>query len=390
MKPSILLVDDEIGITNSLKRVLRKDGYSLQAAHNGLEALKIMEQKPFDLVISDQRMPLMTGSALLSEVNRRYPTTSRILFSGYCDFAALSEAVNEASIQRFLLKPWVDGEIRQEVKTVLEQNAIDRHARENMHLTQKMERELTCAMANNQLFNYFQPIINTKNNEVYAAEMLIRWHHPERGLLTAADFFPLTQHSQVIRDIGIQQLDYLLDYLSHVLSQRKVCMNVSPLQLDSSIFYKKLESFCKKLGASASNFVLEITETELIRSLTQVSKQLYTLKSFGIKIALDDFCTGYSTMEYLRKLPVDIVKIDKSFIQNIDSDNRSLFIVASMIELANHLNFEVIAEGVENHSQVAKLNQLGCYLHQGYLYGRPKQYGKEDVGDCNNASVSKE
>lgn len=241
----------------------------------------------------------------------------------------------------------------------------------------ELERELRAAIKNDELQVLFQPIVNAQTYRIARIEALVRWPHPKRGYLSPNEFIPLAE------DIGqIEQLGEIVLRTSCVAAHRlmqlgypvNVSVNVNPRQLLNPYFPQTIVQVLRDTGLPAKSLILEITESAIVNDMERVSRVLEEIKSLEILIALDDFGTGYSSLTLLRELPIDILKIDKSFVRTLDQNRNDLKIVQAIIGLGRNLGLAVIAEGVETERQVKLLLQHACYFHQGFYFSRPIPY----------------
>ncbi|MDL2356476.1 MAG: EAL domain-containing protein [Pseudomonadota bacterium] len=238
-----------------------------------------------------------------------------------------------------------------------------------------LSNELRRAVEDHQLEVYYQPIVDLATGKLRKAEALLRWRHPERGDISPVEFIPIAEHTGLISTIGDwvyqQALAKARDWRKRD-PQLTVNVNVSPLQ-----FYEGDGEHCRKwLGdgapgetAAVPEIGIEITEGLLIASDTEVLKQLLAFQQAGIKISLDDFGTGYSSLSYLRKFALDFLKIDKSFVYNLEYDAANVALCEAIIVMAHKLGLKVIAEGVETRPQADLLQHAGCDYAQGFLFG---------------------
>lgn len=238
-----------------------------------------------------------------------------------------------------------------------------------------LRRDLKNAIKNKELEVYYQPLINIEDSRVVAAEALLRWNHPEWGLVSPAEFIPIAEESGAIIDIGKWILDEIFDdykiWMKKGYPKINVGMNFSAIQFFEKDFVKKLKKRIKKHQIDPSFFIVEITENILMKNIEKINQDLKDLKEIGIRIALDDFGTGYSSLSYLNSLNIDILKIDKSFISGIPSDFVGTAITKATIKLAKELNLEIVAEGIETIQQLNYLKENAADIAQGYLYSRP-------------------
>jgi diguanylate cyclase (GGDEF)-like protein/PAS domain S-box-containing protein len=235
-----------------------------------------------------------------------------------------------------------------------------------------LEQSLRGALERGELEMYYQPQINVETGQVVGAESLIRWNHPERGLLNAGEFMPFAEENGLIMQIS----DWMLDPLCRDLREwNSVCeqplrmsLNLSPHYLDRGDFTHKLRDAFERYDIPASQFEVEITENLCIRNQQYAAEQLGKLCQLGVSVAIDDFGTGYSSLAYLHRFPINTIKIDQSFVREIQNVNGHYPVVMAIISIARGLGLNVIAEGVETATQAAYLAQAGCNTLQGFLY----------------------
>ena len=239
----------------------------------------------------------------------------------------------------------------------------------------ELENELRYAINHDQLLLHYQPQVELKSNSVVAAETLIRWKHPEHGFLNPAEFIPLAEETGLIKELTFWVIREAFNQIKKWQNQNfdvKLSINLSAKDLESpgvlsDYLYYQLE----ETGISSDLIELELTESMLMNDPDKSKKELLALKDMGFVLAIDDFGTGYSSLNYLKNLPVDILKIDRSFIQEIEINADDKPIVKGIIALADSLGLTTIAEGVENEKQRAIIQELGCNTIQGYLISRP-------------------
>ena len=231
------------------------------------------------------------------------------------------------------------------------------------------------ALLKNEFDLFYQPRLNPMTDEIEAAEALIRWNHPEWGLVLPDEFISMAEDSGLIIPIGEWLIrrgcQQLKTWEKEKVPIKKISINLSPLQLLQANFTDMVASILNESNVHPKWIEFEITENVFIENEEQVLQTLTALKNMGITISLDDFGTGYSSLHYLRKLPCDIIKIDKSLIRDIHRDTDNFEIISSIISLCHKLNKSVVAEGVELEEQLALLRKLHCNEIQGYFYSKP-------------------
>ncbi|PHR80963.1 MAG: GGDEF domain-containing protein [Colwellia sp.] len=248
----------------------------------------------------------------------------------------------------------------------------------SQQLINKKEKisDLHKALKNNEFTIYYQPIFNLKNNKVDKAEALIRWQHPTKGLILPDDFLGTIEEEGFMDELGYwvanQVLIDRLKWQQLMSAPMEVSINISPSQFRSknSLLQKWLAEFeTNSLPANAIAF--EITEHSLVHDHYKVRTILNDIRNKGIRIAIDDFGVGYSSLSYLQQLNLDTLKIDRSFIDRLTSDNRSYGLCKGIVTIAQELNLMIVAEGIETRTQHKLVTELGCHYGQGYLYDKP-------------------
>jgi len=238
----------------------------------------------------------------------------------------------------------------------------------------QLEIDLHVAMANPAFILVYQPIVNLENNNIEGVEALVRWDHPLRGRVMPGDFVPHAEENGMILDIGrsvLREACFKAAGWQQRQQRLSVSVNLSARQLESAIIVDDVRRILGESGLDPQLLVLEITETTIMRDPEAAIERLNALKGLGVRIAIDDFGTGYSSLSYLRKFPVDILKIDRSFISGLETSPEQVAIVHSLIELGKALGLEIIAEGVELDDQRRMLEDERCPAAQGYLLARP-------------------
>ena len=238
-----------------------------------------------------------------------------------------------------------------------------------------MENDLREAIKKGQFVLYYQPIVSCEN-KLMGAEALIRWLHPERGIIMPEDFIPIAEASGIILPIGSWVLKDACRQLVKwscvpEMVGLNMAVNVSVMQFHQIDFVSQVLTELKRSGANPLRLNLELTESVLIYDMQDVIDKMTTLKASGIRFSLDDFGTGYSSLSYLKRLPLDRLKIDRSFILEILKDKDDAAIAKMIIDLSQNMGIEVSAEGIESYAQRDYLEELGCQVYQGYLFGRP-------------------
>ncbi|MCE0572149.1 bifunctional diguanylate cyclase/phosphodiesterase, partial [Clostridioides difficile] len=235
--------------------------------------------------------------------------------------------------------------------------------------------DIKIALVKNQFEVYYQPKFSLVNGEMIGSEALIRWNHPEHGFISPAVFIPIAEKSKLILKIGRFVFEKVCTDLSEWKKQGKkivpVSVNLSRVELYQPDIVKFINKTIQMYNLSSDLIEIEITETVAINELNILKNVLNELRKYGFSISMDDFGTGYSSISCLRDMPIDILKLDKSFLDGIEHDERSRNIAKSIVSLAKSLDLVVIIEGVESKEQAELMKQFGCDLVQGFYFARP-------------------
>ncbi len=244
---------------------------------------------------------------------------------------------------------------------------------------EKLERraELQRALERDELRLHFQPIVNLATGAIEGAEALVRWQHPTRGLLPPAEFVGLAEETNLIVPLGAWVLRTACRHAAGWRDEfpdepeRYVSVNVAGHQLQRAEFLDEVERALRESALPASCLMLEVTESALLEDSTTNARRLQALRRLGVRLAIDDFGTGYSALNYLRRFRMDVLKIDRSFIDGVDNPSEQSALVDAILTMARALDLRVVAEGIEEDPQLAHLRGRACALGQGYLFARP-------------------
>ncbi len=237
--------------------------------------------------------------------------------------------------------------------------------------------DLRRALEQRQFVLYYQPEIELSTRKIVGLEALIRWKHPERGLIPPMEFIPLAEECGMILPIGdwgmTEACNQIQEWCHEDPRHRslRVCVNLSAQQFAREGLADHVEALLRRFGISSHQLGLEMTESSLISDMHTALEVLSSLRRLGVSLLMDDFGTGYSSLSYLHSYPFDVLKIDRSFVGRITDGEQPLQIVRTIIELARVLGMNVVAEGIETHEQFKLLRQLGCRFGQGFLFARP-------------------
>ncbi|MES9958621.1 MAG: EAL domain-containing protein, partial [Sedimenticola sp.] len=238
-----------------------------------------------------------------------------------------------------------------------------------------LERDLSHAINKDQLIVHYQPKFSLKDGKLVGAEALVRWNHPEKGIIPPDRFIPLAEESGLILALGDWVLRAACEGIQRWrkagLPLQSISVNVSGVQIQRGHMVETVTKVLEEIGLDPRYLELEITETFIMQQADEAIKTLEELQELGVMLAIDDFGTGYSSLNYLKRLPIGKLKIDRSFVKNIPEDSNDVAITKAVIALGKSLQLKVTAEGVETREQEMFLKSEGCNEVQGYYYSRP-------------------
>ena len=257
-------------------------------------------------------------------------------------------------------------------------NFFNKEMNERITKRVELENNLRIAIKDKQLRTYFQPIYQCSNDSeiMVGAETLLRWEHPELGIISPEEFIPLAEETNLIVPIG----EWIIEEVCRSISRwRKkytrlpnyISINVSVNQLRDDNFVSVLLKHTSSYGVKPSTILLEVTESLLISNFNFIADKINALRNSGFRFALDDFGTGYSSLTYLKKLELDVIKIDRSFVKDIYNNNNDIVLVEAIISIAKNFNMKIVTEGIEDMTQLTILKKLGCKYFQGYYFSKP-------------------
>jgi EAL domain-containing protein (putative c-di-GMP-specific phosphodiesterase class I) len=240
-----------------------------------------------------------------------------------------------------------------------------------------LEADLRKAVEQQQFQVHYQPIVSLETGKITGFEALVRWIHPTRGMVSPVEFIPLAEETGLISFIdwwvlreACRQLDIWQQRFGAEIPLT-MSVNLSGFQLSQLGLLERLDQILRETGVKGCNLKLEITESGLLKNASTGTVMLKQLKTLGVKLSIDDFGTGHSSLARLHQLPIDTLKIDRSFVSHMGHDDESLQIIRAIMMLAHTLGMDAIAEGVETQQQLEQLRSLQCEYGQGYLFSRP-------------------
>jgi EAL domain-containing protein (putative c-di-GMP-specific phosphodiesterase class I) len=245
-----------------------------------------------------------------------------------------------------------------------------------------LEADLRRAVERDEFLVYYQPLFELRSGRMTGVEALVRWQHPERGIVSPLEFIPVAEETGLIVPLGRRVLEQacrdVRDWQCRfpTTAPQMVNVNLSGRQLQQPGLVDEVAATLRESGLAPTSLALEITESVLMADAASAVVWLRQLKALGVQIAIDDFGTGYSSLSYLQQFPIDTLKIDKSFVDGIGGEAERAALVGAIIELGRTLGLKTVAEGIEQAGQAAELTLLGCDVGQGYLYARPMDHDR--------------
>lgn len=370
-------VNDTFGHTMG-DRVLEAVADRLKRCTRPGDTIARLSGDEFTLVLPEMSAPEdaePVSEKILREISRPFRVEGREIYLG----ASLGIALypQDAADPRSLVRA-ADGAL-QEAKQRGRSNCqfftagMMARAEENLALEQELRKALEHRA---DLELHYQPIVDAGTGRIVQLEALLRWRHPERGMLAGAAFIPLAEEVGLIVPLGAWALEAAARQAAAWRAELgpgvpRIAVNVSAIQMRSAAFADTIEALLDEAGLAGSALVIELTETAVMEEPDVAAETLSRLRELGVKVSLDDFGTGYSSLAHLRRLPLDHLKIDRSFVRRVPDHADDTAIASTIVAMGRLLQLAVVAEGVETEGQAMFLREEGCDLMQGHLFGRP-------------------
>jgi EAL domain-containing protein (putative c-di-GMP-specific phosphodiesterase class I)/CheY-like chemotaxis protein len=372
-KARLLIIDDDTEISDILHEFLSRSYYCV-VMNSADEALAVLGTQSFDIIMTDINMPRMTGLEMLPSIVKLAPESVTIMISGQRMIESAIEAMRAGAFD-YIMKPFELHEVAAVVRRALAHRKRFENVRFAEHTRDESTKNLRHAVDNQDFVVHYQPQVEIQSRRLVGAEALVRWQHPELGLLLPEDFIPLAEETRLIVPIGASVLRMACTQTRRWhdagLIDFRIAVNVSPRQLQEEDFPATVAQILNDVGLRAEFLEIEVTETSFMQNPEAGIQTLTRLREMGVRIAIDDFGTGYSSLGYLKRLPIDSVKLDASFVKDATSDPDDAALVMAIITLAHNLRLKVIAEGIETEDQLSFLKLLRCDEGQGYFFGKP-------------------
>ena len=239
----------------------------------------------------------------------------------------------------------------------------------------RLAQEITRAIETDEFTPYLQPIVTLPDQKLVGFEALVRWHHPDRGIISPLEFIPVAERTGVVWDLDMMMLRRACQIVPHLKAAAGrdiyVSVNLSGASFDDEGMIADIRRVLEQSGTDPKCILIEITESALMREPMVAEVVMRKLKELGLRVALDDFGTGYSSLSYMHRFPIDVLKIDRAFVQDIQNNRKSLDIVRAIVSLARTFNLKIIGEGVESGQEISALAGIGCDFGQGYFFAKP-------------------
>ncbi len=364
--PTVLFVDDEPNVTANFLIMFRKAPIRVLTANSGHEALDILSNTAVDVVVSDEQMPDMAGSALLATIRAAYPEIVRIILTGEASLEAAIDAINRAGIFRFLRKPCSIDDL-----TACLKEAVG--ARDGQRRVAKVESDSNVLRALRANFNkaveasfmVVQPVVSLTTRSVFAYEALVRTREP--SVPHAGALFGAAEQLKRVPELDRRIRTKVAEILPGLPLGTAMLINVHPDSLHDPSLY----AADSPLAPFASRVIFEITERSSLHSMEGAKEQVARLRTAGYRIAVDDLGAGYAGLTSIALLQPDIVKLDMELVRDLDTSPTRATLIGGMLALCHQLGISVIAEGVETAAETRKLRELDCELLQGYYFAKP-------------------
>jgi EAL domain-containing protein (putative c-di-GMP-specific phosphodiesterase class I) len=372
-EPRLVVVDDEPDIGAFVCEVATTLGYEAVATDHPVRFQELYHDD-FQVVVLDLMMPQVDGVELIRFLSDQKCRAGIVLISGF-DRQVLN-ATRDLAEEHGLR---VIGCLRKPIEYGLLEKVLRLSPREKGDAARKQAEELTLpeierAIANRELVVHFQPKVRLTDGALDSLEALVRWNHPTRGLLPPALFVPVAEKAGLIDEVTVLVLEQVLDQTGIWLAEGldvRVAVNFSARSLTDLSIPERMVQLIGEHGLDPSRVIIEVTETAVMEQLVNSLDVLTRLRLKGVDLSIDDYGTGFSSLQQLKRIPCTEMKIDRSFIMNVCEDGESRTIVESTIDMGHRLGIKVVAEGVETQEHWDLLRSLRCDVAQGYFIARP-------------------
>ncbi|AFY57774.1 EAL domain-containing protein [Rivularia sp. PCC 7116] len=384
----ILVIEDEEAVRENILDLLEAEDFEVISAPNGRVGVDLALKGSPDLILCDLMMPEINGFAVLALLREKFNTSAvPFIFLTARSAKADFRQGMELGADDYLTKPFTRAELLSAISTRLQRQAaiiknpashadVKAYPREMRIIESTLRRTIDKGHFR-EFQMYYQPIVDIKSGNMISVESLIRWWSPKLGLVSPAELIPLAESTGLIVPLS----DWILEtvckqtrtWLDSGLEAIPGCVNISAAQCAQPNFVEKVANCLSTNNLEPHYLELEFSETTIMQDVNKTIDILQQLKSLGVKITMDDFGTGNSSLIYLKKIPLHTIKIDNYFIYNLPQDGQKLAITKALIQMGQNLNLKVVAEGVETVSELNILRDLRCHAMQGFLFTQPLQ-----------------
>ncbi len=368
----VLVVDDNDLVLSSQMRILKQDGYAVDGASDGMEAMELIEQKEYDVVLSDISMPGMTGTELLRNIRRKDLDVPVILITGVPALETALEAI-ELGALRYLQKPVASAQLKEVVGYAVQMHrlaklkhaALDLLGTAGQRITDRAGMEASFNKGLDAMWIAYQPLVFCAPRALYGYEALLRTSEP--SIPHPGEFFSLAERLDRVHELGRVIRASVAETIADAQPDAYLFVNLHPTDLLDDDLY----SLGAPLTQVAQRIVLEITERASIDRIKDVRDRVARLKEMGFRIAVDDLGAGYAGLTSLAHLEPEVAKLDMSLIRDIDQNNTKAELVRSLADVCSKLDMMVVAEGIETTAERDTVTGFGCDILQGFLFGKP-------------------
>ncbi|MBW4631079.1 MAG: EAL domain-containing response regulator [Iphinoe sp. HA4291-MV1] len=382
----ILVIEDEELVRENILDLLAAEDFDTIAATNGRIGVELAVSETPDLILCDLMMPEIDGYGVLTAL-REESVTATIPFIFLTAKSARGDfrQAMDLGADDYLTKPFTRTELLSAIASRLAKQAIlakqvctkfeAQIFSPKFHMMEVYLRRTIEERDFQQFLVYYQPIVDIHSGRIIAAESLLRWQHPKLGMVAPTELIPLAESTGLILPISDWVLNKVCQqtklWYNAGFTDLRVAVNLSAHQLIQPNFSQKIVNLLLSNNLVPDCLELELTENIIMQDINRAISTMKEVNSFGVKIAIDDFGAGYSSLIYLKQLPIHTLKIDRYFIQDIANDSQKAVITTALIQMAHNLNLQTVAEGVETEQELAFLRQYKCDAMQGFLFSCP-------------------
>jgi EAL domain-containing protein (putative c-di-GMP-specific phosphodiesterase class I)/CheY-like chemotaxis protein len=367
----VLVVEDEPDVGLAIRTLLLRAGYEVQVASSGQGGVDGFRAGWPDAVVLDVGLPDLDGWQVLDRI-RAISTRPVLLLTAHGGDADKVRGL-QSGADDYLTKPFSNPELVARVDALIRRS---RSIPDDDPATVARVDELRLGIERGEVVPYYQPIVDIHTSRIVGAEALARWLHPVRGLVPPEEFISLAEQADLVGSLGLHMLRRACLDAARWPGTAKVTVNVSGQQLLTDGFHLSVVAALSDAALLPARLVLEVTESTVAGDDPLGREVLEGLRALGVRVAIDDFGTGYSNLSRLATLPVDLLKLDRSFLAGIQSDGRGRSLVRGLVSLAHELGLSTVIEGIEHQAQAATAATLGADEGQGWLWGRAVPNGE--------------